>query len=145
MTTSIDATTLVLAPGEGEPIEVAGNRIRVLAAAPRLTVIDYTAPPGFPGPPLHVHTAFDEFFLVLEGRLEMRVRDDVHEIGPGGSAFVEGDVPHTFANPTAEPVRFLAVCAPGGFEDYLRALAAGDQPGVAAASARAGYAPRPSD
>jgi mannose-6-phosphate isomerase-like protein (cupin superfamily) len=143
MTTITASSTLVLAPGEGERIEVAGNRIRVLAAAPRMTVIDYTAPPGFPGPPLHVHTAFDELFLVLEGRLEMRVQDDVHEVGPGGSAFVEGGVPHTFANPAAEPVRFLAICAPGGFEDYLRALAAGDRDGVAAASARAGYAPRP--
>lgn len=136
-------TPLVLAPGEGEVISVRGVRVVLKAAAPRVLVADYTAPPGFPGPPLHVHTAFDEVFVVISGTLTVRVADEVHEVAPGGTAYVHGSTPHTFANAADEPLRFLCVCAPGGFEDYFRALAAGDHAGVAAASERAGYAAPP--
>lgn len=134
---------LVLAPGEGEAINVRGSRIVLKAVAPRVTVAEYTAPAGFPGPPLHVHTAFDEVFVVISGTLTVRVGDQVHEVAPGGTAYVHGSMPHTFANAADEPLRFLVICAPGGFEDYFRALAADDSEGVAAASERAGYAAPP--
>jgi len=39
----------------------------------------------------------------------------VHRLGPGANAFVAGDVPHTLANDEDAPLRFLAICAPGGF------------------------------
>jgi hypothetical protein len=54
---------------------------------------------------------------------------------------VPGTVPHTFANTEAEPVRFLLLCAPGGFEDYFRAVAAGDEAAMAEVEQRVGYAP----
>jgi len=138
-------TALVLPDGEGEQITVRGTTILVKTATPRVTVTDHTVPGGFPGPPLHVHPGFDEVFVVLDGTLTVRVGDEVHEVGAGGTAYVAGDVPHTFANPTAECLRFMAVITPGGFEEYFRAMAAGDDDAVAAASQRFGYAPVPSD
>lgn len=124
-----------------EQLEVRGTQITVRVSSPRVSVTDHTAPPGFPGPPLHVHPGFDEVFVVLDGTLTLRVDDEVHEVGADGTAFVEGAVPHTFANASAEPVRFMAVMAPGGFEDYFRAMATGDDERVAAVSERFGYAP----
>jgi mannose-6-phosphate isomerase-like protein (cupin superfamily) len=133
------ASPLVLAPGEGERIDVNRNVVLLKAAAPRVTAADYRAPAGFSGPPLHVHAAFDEVFYVLSGMLTIRTGDAVHEIGPGGSIYVDGSTPHTFANTTDDEVRMLVVCAPGGFEDYFRALADGDAEAIAAAAERAGY------
>lgn len=127
--------------GEGEEIRAHGVRVLIKAATPEATVTDHTIPAGFPGPPLHVHPAFHEAFFVLEGRLTVRAGEQVRELGPGGAAFVTGSTPHTFANPTAEPVRFALVCTPGGFEEYFRAVAAGDEAAIAAASERFGYAP----
>ena len=124
-----------------EEITARGTRILIRVASERVTITDHTVPAGFPGPPLHVHPGFDEVFIVLDGTLTVRVRDQVYEVGPGGTAYVEGTVPHTFANATAEPVRFMVTIAPGGFEDYFRALAAGDDDRAAAASERFGYAP----
>jgi mannose-6-phosphate isomerase-like protein (cupin superfamily) len=132
---------LVLPAGAGELIAIGGAEVVVKAAAPRVTFADYTAPAGFPGPPLHVHPAFDEVFYVLDGTLTVRLRDAVHEVAAGGTAFVPGAVPHTFANEAASPLRFLAVCAPGGFERYFRALAADDAEALAAITASVGYAP----
>lgn len=143
MTNPTAPTAVTLADREGETLSAHGNVLVIKTATPRASVIDYTAPAGFPGPPLHIHPGFDEVFVVLEGTLTVRVNEEVTEIGPVGSASVSGSVPHTFANETAAPVRFLLVCAPGGIEDYFRALVAGDAQGVEAFSERFGYEPVP--
>ncbi|MEA2467213.1 MAG: hypothetical protein QOJ57_1339 [Thermoleophilaceae bacterium] len=124
-----------------ETIEVRGTSIVIRVASPRVTVTDHEVPGGFPGPPLHVHPGFDEVFVVLSGMLAVRVGDEVHEVVAGRTAYVGGSTPHTFANPSGEPVRFMVAIAPGGFEEYFRAMAAGDEEGAAAAGARFGYAP----
>jgi mannose-6-phosphate isomerase-like protein (cupin superfamily) len=130
---------MVLAPGEGETIEVAGNRIRIMVASPSQLVCDYSAAPRFPGPPLHVHPGFDETYLVLEGRLEVIVGGERTTLMPGAVAYVSGLLPHTFGNPSDERARFLTMCSPGGFEHFFRAVASGDMEAVAAISERFGY------
>ncbi|MBV8945514.1 MAG: cupin domain-containing protein [Solirubrobacterales bacterium] len=81
-----EITHALLAPGEGELIEVAGNRILIIVANPPLLVCDYSAAPHFPGPPLHVHPGFDETYLVLEGRLEVTVAEERRELPPSAAA-----------------------------------------------------------
>ena len=134
-----DDTHVLLAPGEGELIEVAGNRIRIIAASASQLVCDYSTAPRFPGPPLHVHPGFDETYLVLEGRLQVTIGDQQRELEAGAAAYVSGSRPHTFANPGQERTRFVSVCSPGGFEHFFRAIAAGDGKAIAEVSARFGY------
>jgi len=81
-------------------------------------------PAGFPGPPLHVHPDFDEVFVVLEGTLWLRTGDEAVAADAGAVAFVAGDEPHTFANPSEEPVRVLVALLPAGFERFFRDVAA---------------------
>ncbi len=126
-------------PGEGEIIEARGNRIVIKVASASQLICEYTAPGNFPGPPLHVHPGFDETFILLDGRLNVAVREQVAELTPGTTAYVSGDVPHTFSNPDGEPARFLLVCSPGGFEDYFRGIASGDEEAIAAVAQRFGY------
>jgi mannose-6-phosphate isomerase-like protein (cupin superfamily) len=132
---------IVRAPGEGEVLEAHGNRIVIKVADASQTVCEYIAPPNFPGPPLHVHPGFDETFLVLDGRIEITVEDDIIELTPGATAYVRGNVPHTFRNPARDPARLLLICSPGGFEHYFRAIAADDDQTLAAISERFGYRP----
>jgi mannose-6-phosphate isomerase-like protein (cupin superfamily) len=129
----------LVSSGEGELIEVAGNRIMIKVASPSQLVCDYSAAPRFPGPPLHVHPGFDETYLVLEGRLEVVVAEQHSELTPGAVAYVSGTVPHTFRNPDDERARFLSICSPGGFEHFFRAVATGDREAIAAISERFGY------
>src|SRR5947209_4157757 len=110
-----------LAVGEGEVIEVLGNRITIKVASERQLVCEYSAAPRFAGPPLHVHPGFDETYLVLEGCLEVAVEEERHRLEPGAVAYVSGSIPHAFSNPAAERTRFLSVCTPGGFEHFFRA------------------------
>ncbi len=134
-----DDTHALPEAADGELIEVAGNRIRIITASASQLVCDYSAAPLFPGPPLHVHPGFDETYLVVEGRLQVTELDERRELEPGMAAYVSGSVPHTFANPTAERVRFLSICSPGGFEHFFRAVAAGDGAAIAEISQRFGY------
>ena len=129
----------LLAPGDGEVLEARGNHLVIKVASPSQMVAEYTAPPHFDGPPLHIHPGFDETFLMLEGRLEVTVRDERAELAPGATAYVSGTVPHTFRNPTGERVRFLLICSPGGMEQYFRGIATGDNALVAAIAERVGY------
>jgi mannose-6-phosphate isomerase-like protein (cupin superfamily) len=124
-----------------QTLTIRGATVRVRVATANLTITEHTIPAGFPGPPLHVHPVFDEAFVVLEGALTLRAGDAVSDLRPGETLHVSGSVPHTFANPDGEPARFLVAMAPGGFEAYFAALAAGDDELVAAVSERFGYAP----
>lgn len=119
-----DAT--VLEPGEGEVIEAVGVRVEVKTSAQEsqgaLSVVDYTAPPGFKGPAPHYHRKMQEAFFVLEGRLEALIDEEPRSLPEGGYAHVQPGVVHTWSNPHDVPVRFMLVFQPGGFERYFREL-----------------------
>jgi mannose-6-phosphate isomerase-like protein (cupin superfamily) len=71
-----------------------------------------------------------DMFFVLEGTLTMRLGEETIEAGQGTFILVPPKTVHTFSNPGDEPVRFLSLVAPGGFEQYFKQLAEelGDAP-----------------
>jgi mannose-6-phosphate isomerase-like protein (cupin superfamily) len=83
-----------------------------------------TIAPGFPGPPPHVHDRLHDMFYVLDGTLTMQLADEELEAGPGSFVCVPPGVVHTFSNRGESPVRFLNFNTPGGWEGYMRDLAA---------------------
>lgn len=120
---------LVLQPGEGErhaigPTSSATIKATSDATAGKFFLSECELAPGFPGPPPHVHDALVDSFYVLEGTLSVTVGQETLELGPGAFACALPGTRHTFANRSDEPVRFLNINAPGGFEQYMRDLAA---------------------
>jgi uncharacterized cupin superfamily protein len=119
---------IVVPAGAGEPFAGMGANIVLKAGgaqtAGQFLVADYTAPPGFAGPPPHWHKAMTEMFYVLEGTLEVLANDQRTELGAGGFALVPPGVVHTFANPSSAPARFLLVATPAGLERYFVELTA---------------------
>jgi mannose-6-phosphate isomerase-like protein (cupin superfamily) len=63
-------------------------------------------------------------FYVLDGTLTVQVEDELLEAPPGSFLCVPPGTRHTFANRCDDPVRFLNFNTPGGFEEYMRELAA---------------------
>lgn len=101
--------------------------VRFLATAAEtggsFTVMDYTAPPGFPGPPLHRHLHEDEAYYVIDGILTIQSGDERQKVGPGGFMWAPRGYVHGFANLSAAEVRFLGFIVPGGLEGMFREIA----------------------
>jgi uncharacterized cupin superfamily protein len=61
-------------------------------------------------------------FYVLEGSLSVTVGDETLELEAGSFACVPPGTPHSFANTSDQPVRFLNFNTPAGWENYMRDL-----------------------
>ena len=90
------------------------------------------------GPFLHVHHREDEWYYVLSGEFLFKAGDETHTLPVGGSIWLPRDIPHVWANMSAEEEKLILVCQPGGFEKFfnemgqeMEAAHAGD-PSVAA-------------
>ena len=121
-------------PGEGEIHEMGPNRIVIKATsddtAGKFFLSESTVAPGFPGPPPHVHDELHDMFYVVDGELTMRLGDDEVKAGPGTFVCVPPGTVHTFSNRSDAPVTFLNFNAPGGWENYMRDLAAASASGT---------------
>ncbi|TWT45373.1 Quercetin 2,3-dioxygenase [Phycisphaerae bacterium RAS1] len=109
--------------GEGEILNVVGDRIRILAdskASGGACVVfeEITAPGG--GPPLHRHGRDDEWFFVIDGRAKFSVDGRETIVGPGGFVFAPRGCVHTFRNVGDGPSRMIISCVPGGLEGPFR-------------------------
>ena len=62
--------------------------------------------------PLHVHFDDDEAWYVLEGELCVRLGDDVVHVPAGGAVLAPRGTPHTYWNPSPDPLRYLLVMTP---------------------------------
>jgi mannose-6-phosphate isomerase-like protein (cupin superfamily) len=123
---------VVRRPGEGEAIMAGAVRFKaqVEDGEGTFSLTEITLPPGFPGPVLHRHERTLDSFYVLEGTLTIRLGEDEEiEAGPGTYGAMPPGTVHSFANRSDGVVRALNLMAPGGFEQYLKELAASAPPG----------------
>ena len=102
-------------PRSAPPLSFLGNitRIQVEGAECRnaYALVEMTAPQG-DMPPLHVHRRDDEAFYVLEGRLTLFAGEQALELTY--RAELDG-------------TRWLVVCSPAGFEEFVRDVAAAER------------------
>ena len=92
-----------------------------------LTALETAVMPGA-GPPLHLHVNEDELIYVLEGRLVVRLEDDLHDAPQGSCVFIPKGVRHAWRNAGDTHARFLFCFTPGapGMERFFeRGAAAG--------------------
>lgn len=116
---------------DGLPVAVGPDRwmVNVPAAATgdALSVMSWHGhAPG--GPPLHLHPAQDEVFIVDEGAWRFQCGDAVFELQAGDSIFLPRGVPHTFRQLGASgKLRFMVTPA-GDMEAFFVALSRLDGP-----------------
>jgi uncharacterized cupin superfamily protein len=128
--------SVIRPPGEGDTISMGPGRALFKAEGKEtegtFSLTETTITPGFPGPVRHVHRRTVDSFYVLEGELSVILGEEQTQLGPGGYALVAPGTAHTFSNSSQGTVRMLNLMAPGGFEQYLKEMAAatpaGSQP-----------------
>jgi quercetin dioxygenase-like cupin family protein len=120
-------TVTLTAPGEGEEFPAGPVRFRILedgvGVDKRFGVVESYLPPGFLGPPQHIHRAHDETFYVVTGTVLFTSGTD-ELLTPAGSLVTVpiGD-PHTFGNADADtPVTLLCTVTPERYLGYFRDL-----------------------
>jgi quercetin dioxygenase-like cupin family protein len=125
---------IVVLPGEGERIPTGGGDAVIKATAETtggaFSLVEARFPARSSGPPLHAHRHTTDTFYVLEGTLHLTVGEAEIDAPAGSYILVPPGILHTFANTSDSPVRFLNLNAPGGWEHYLRDLAAAVRSGV---------------
>jgi hypothetical protein len=86
-----------------------------------MSIVELSGPPG-DMPPLHLHRNDDEAWFVLEGEMSFFVgtREPTRG-GPGSLAFGPKSVPHTIRVESSQPARWLAICTPGEFAEFVLA------------------------
>ena len=80
-------------------------------------------PPGLASP-YHVHHNEDEAFYVLEGEMAFVCGGKWLIAGPGTYVYGPREIPHGFKVVGTAPARMLLLCAPAGFERFVRELSA---------------------
>ncbi len=110
-----DTGTILLGPGD----------VYTILASSAETDGDYIAlealvPPGG-GPPLHIHHDQIETFFILEGKLEIRVGDQVYEAKVGDFVHVSKNTPHNFINRSQTTTKMVFTFVPAGdIEEFFR-------------------------
>ena len=136
---------MTMAAGEGEHVRFGralGTR-RMLGGSQtggRFGLVEHDLPARQLGSPIHTHVNEDEYSFVLSGRLTAQIGDEVVEAGPGDLVLKPRGIAHAVWTAGDEPVRFLELLSPAGFEEYFFALAgplnSGDAEGMDAVRAR---------
>lgn len=103
-------------------LAVVGGTYTVLISgeqtAGRFAMLDMLVPAGG-GPPPHRHD-FEECFRVLEGSIEVHLRDlPPVRLEAGESANIPANALHRFRNTAQVPARLLCTVAPAGLETFF--------------------------
>lgn len=106
--------------GEGRTYQIGRVRLtfKPIDGQGDYSVCESSSPPGS-GSGLHRHP-FDEWHVILEGKYECRVGDEIRSLGPCEMMFAAGGVAHALRNLGPGTGRQLAISSPAGrFEAYI--------------------------
>ena len=117
---------VVKPPGTGRSFRIGADRFERKGTVGRgmasYSVVEYTGAPHAPGPPLHLHRAFEETFFLIEGELEFTARHRALHLGPGAYLHVPRGVPHTFRVAGDSPARWIGIFSPGRYVGLIERL-----------------------
>jgi quercetin dioxygenase-like cupin family protein len=146
---SMISTSRLVAATDGRRVRfrALGTRYVVPGAATQgaFAIVEHDLAPRSLGAPMHTHEREDEISHVTSGRLGVQIGDEVLEASPGDTVLKPRGIAHAFWNPGDEPVRFLEVITPAGFEDYFAEIepllsVSGDPDAAALGAVMARYA-----
>jgi quercetin dioxygenase-like cupin family protein len=103
-------------------LAVVGDTYTILLSgeqtAGRFALIDMLVPAGS-GPPPHRHN-FEECFHVLEGSVEVTLRDEpLLSLYAGETVNIPANAPHAFRNRSDAAARMLCTAVPAGLETFF--------------------------
>ena len=125
-----DPQPVLLPPGSGRVLDFLAvtHRLTSDQSGGSIYMFESAFEPGT-GNRLHVHSREDEIAYVLEGALEVRLRDRTAILEAGGVGRLPKGLPHAIRNPLETPSRYLFLAVPGGLDRWFDAVAAAKSDG----------------
>lgn len=81
--------------------------------------------------PLHIHVDQSETFHVIEGQFRFQVGERVVEAGPGFTAFIPKNTPHSFRyDGKSGNGRLMSILSPGIHDGFITEMPAAEARGV---------------
>jgi quercetin dioxygenase-like cupin family protein len=126
LTTSLSASAqqapIVKLPGQGQRLDLVVGEV-IIKSSSRETLgsisqVMLFEKPGY-STTLQSNSRTDISFLVLEGVLTMRIRDQVVTYPANSFVSIPKGTPHAHANLTNKPVRVFMTFTPGGYEQFF--------------------------
>jgi quercetin dioxygenase-like cupin family protein len=91
-----------------------------------MTMVRWTFQPGMPRTGIHVHTDHEQYGVILQGRVEMQVGEEVVQLGPGDTYWCPRNLPHGRTLVLSDvPAHVLDVFTPARVE-YAKAAASAE-------------------
>ena len=120
-------TVLLNRTGTGESWTAGGAGFRILhdgqAVDGRWGMVECTLPPGWGGPPQHIHRAHDEAFFILTGTVKFTSGREDLIATPGSLVTAPIGDPHTFANADSQaPASLVCTITPERYIGYFKEL-----------------------
>ena len=105
----ISAPTVI--PAAGEPPKIIEEFIgRVNSGTAAISIAKMTSPSGWSEP--GQTPEFDEYTIVLRGKLQVETRAVVHQVSAGQAVIVSGGEWVRYSTPGSEGAEYIAVCLP---------------------------------
>ena len=129
--TSGEPQPILVPSGVGQVLQFLSvtHRLTSEQAAGALCMFESTFEPGA-GNRLHVHSREDEIAYVLEGALEVRLRDRTALLEAGGVGRLPRGLPHAIRNPLGVSSRYLFLAVPGGLDRWFDAVEQANDAGI---------------
>lgn len=106
----------------GDTAIFTGSRVRELIAGRetggRYSMLEFVSPAGR-GTPLHMHERETESVHLLSGELQVTVGEESFHLSPGDTIVLHPHQAHRLITGMNEDARYIVVCAPAGFEDFV--------------------------
>lgn len=99
--------------GEGTKLNILGQTYYIKAWCETTFAFETNSEPG-QHVPVHIHPTQDEFILVQEGELELKLDGVWCKAGPGDLVRMPKGVPHGYFNKSDKPCRALFWVSPAG-------------------------------
>jgi quercetin dioxygenase-like cupin family protein len=105
-----------------ESLWVLGHKVRPWATDDSYALIEVTSPPKVPGPPPHYHEHEREFFLIMQGELDVMIDGAWKTMRAGDFAELPPRSVHTFVNNAGRDAVWITGWRPKGFQRFFAAF-----------------------
>ena len=105
---------------DNDRVWVLGHKIRLIETDESYGMIEVISSPGVPGPPPHYHKEESEFFIIIEGTLDVMTDGEWKSYSAGSFVELPPNAIHTFINNGDHDTVWVTGWRPKGFDRFFR-------------------------